>query len=111
MFKYLNVSGGCKCCYKNGTYTIKQAYTSTDPYTIEGMTVKLKNLGNLQVLAISDTEMTAKVYSHYHFSKKNCLPIVDKANQLTLLINAIMFKDIKKVQSLVAKGVNAGPGC
>ncbi|ATC94245.1 hypothetical protein PTUN_a1642 [Pseudoalteromonas tunicata] len=34
------------------------------------MTVKLKNLGNLQVLAISDTEMTAKVYSHYHFSKK-----------------------------------------
>jgi hypothetical protein len=70
VFKYLNVSGGCKCCYKNGTYTIKQAYTSTDPYTIEGMTVKLKNLGNLQVLAISDTEMTAKVYSHYHFSKK-----------------------------------------
>ena len=99
-----NFSGEIWEFTEDGKYTFNKlgedAYKKTDD------TVKLDNFGTLKVLKITDTEMVAKVYSTYYFSKDRCADDTLQALKLTQLNNAIIMNDIGRVKELIENGVD-----
>ena len=102
----ISVQGSLFEFLADGTYIAKMPTRSQDRYSIEGNTLHLENFGDMQITAISQHEMTGKVYSTYHFTRDHCLPIVAQAFKLTELNNSIIEKNLTKVKKLVADGVN-----
>ena len=88
----------------DGKYTFNKL--SEDAYKVTDDTIKMDNFGTLKVLRISDTEMVAKVYSTYYFSKNRCADDTLNALKLTQLNNAIIMNDLKRVKELIENSVD-----
>ncbi|TCJ88820.1 ankyrin repeat domain-containing protein [Cocleimonas flava] len=89
---------------EDGKYTFNKL--GDDAYTVTDDTVKLDNFGTLKVLTISDTEMVAKVYSTYYFSKDRCADETLQALKLTQLNNAIIMNNLGRVEALIKEGID-----
>ena len=88
----------------DGKYTFNKL--GEDAYKITDDNVKLDNFGTLQVLKLTNTEMVAKVYSTYYFSKDRCAKNTLKALKLTQLNNAIIMNDLERVKEFIKEGVD-----
>ena len=88
----------------DGKYTFNKL--GEDAYKIKDDVVKLDNFGKLKVLKLTDTEMVAKVYSTYYFTKDRCSDDTLEALKLTQLNNAIIMNDLKRVKEFINQGVD-----
>lgn len=90
--------------FKGGKYTFNGL--GEDPYEIKENSIKMNNFGILKVLKISETEMVAKVYSTYYFTKDRCSNDTLKAIKLSQVNNAILLNNIDEVKRLISEGVD-----